>query len=71
MTPLELLGYEANMPRLEARRARRSLAFRNDVRLTIDQVYDLVMAETGDERQASKAASTYAAALLRSGQKPE
>jgi hypothetical protein len=41
------------------------------VRLSIDQVYDLVLAETEDERQASKAASGYAAALLRKGQTPE
>lgn len=59
------------MRRLEARRTRRQLAYRGDVRLTVDQVYDLVFAETDDEQQASKAASGYAAALLRKGQTPE
>ena len=71
MTEWEVLGYEAHVRRLEARRTRRALAFRGDVRLTVDQVYDLVLAETEDERQASKAASGYAAALLRKGQTPE
>lgn len=70
MTQAELLGFEANLTRLEARRTRRELALRPDVRLSIDAVYDLVLAETEDEAQASKAASQYAAALLRSGQMP-
>jgi len=67
----EVLGFEQNMRRMEARRTRRQLAFGADVRLTVDQVYELVLAETEDERQASKAASGYAAALLRKGQTPE
>lgn len=71
MTAWEALGFEANQPRLEARRLRRSLAYRADVRLTVDQVYALVFAETGDERQASRAASQYAAAQSRAGHKPE
>lgn len=71
MTAFELLGYEAHLRRLEARRLRRSLAYRGDVKLSVDQVYDLVLAETDDVRQASRAASQYAAALLRSGHKPE
>ncbi len=70
MSLYELLGYEANLPRLEARRTRRGLAGR-DVRLTVDQVYDLVLAETEDPAAASKAASQYAAALLRRGERPE
>lgn len=71
MTQLEVLGFAQNMRRLEAKRTRRQLALRGDVRLTVDQVYELVLAETEDERQASKAASSYAAALLRKGQTPE
>lgn len=71
MTEWELLGYEQNQRRLEARRLRRSLNYRSDIRLSVDAVYDLVLAETEDERQASHAASQYAAALLRSGQTPQ
>lgn len=71
MSRWELLGYAENMRRLEARRTRRRLAYSPDVRLTVDQVYDLILAETDDERQASRAASGYAAALLRKGQTPE
>lgn len=59
------------MRRLEARRTRRELALRGDVRLSVDQVYELILAETDDPRQASKAASQYAAAILRSGQTPQ
>ncbi len=71
MNEWELLGFEENKRRLEARRLRRSMNYRSDVRLSVDAVYDLVFAETEDERQASHAGSQYAAALLRSGHKPE
>lgn len=44
---------------------RRQLAWPPGCRLTFEQVYDLILAETEDPAQASKAASGYAAALLR------
>lgn len=59
------------MGRLEARRKRRELSMRPDVRLSVDAVYDLVLQETEDPRQASKAASSYAAAQLRANQTPQ
>ena len=70
MTEAQLLGLWANMPRLEAKRRRRAVEL-SGARLSVDQVHDLVLAETEDLEQAQKAASDYAASLLRRGETPE
>lgn len=56
---------------MEARRIRRALAWPPGCKLSVDQVYDLILSETGDAGQASSAASDYAASQLRKGQTPE
>jgi hypothetical protein len=71
LSPWELEGYLRNIPRLEARRARRELTFRPDLRLTVEQMRRLVLAETDSEAAADEAAAAYMAALLRAGETPE
>jgi hypothetical protein len=66
-----LLELEANIPRLEAKRFRRQLRLHPDVRLSVDEVYDLIHRETGSIEAAEMAAKAYMAAQLRAGQTPE
>lgn len=56
---------------MEARRTRRELSWRPDVRLSGDDVYALVLAETGSEEAASEALRRHYAAQLAAGAKPE
>lgn len=64
------VGLWANIPRLEARRTRERLQAAG-VRLTVDQVYRLTLAETESEEIAQRAASDHAYALMKAGQTPE
>ena len=50
---------------MSARRLRRALPLYPEVRWTWQNMYDLVLAETGDEDTAQHAASDYASALER------
>lgn len=59
----QVLGLYDCLPRLEARRTRRQLQY-SDVRLTPDQIYDLVLAETEDPKQAEAAHYQLARAQL-------
>lgn len=65
-----LLAYDGQIPRLRARRLREELQFRPNVRITVEQMRQIVFAETGDEEQAEEAARRYMAALLRNGETP-
>ena len=65
------LAFVGSMPRLEAKRIRQSIQYRSDVVLSADQVYDLVLAETGDARLAGEAWRNHRHAELRSGRTPE
>ena len=64
------LGLWMHLPRLRARRTRERLAAAG-AQLSVDQVYNLTLAETESEDKASEAASAYAAELLRRGRTPE
>lgn len=66
----ELIGLWANMPRLQAKRTRET-AMLTGARLTAEAIYDLTLAETGSEAQASKAMSDAIAAKLRNNETPE
>jgi hypothetical protein len=63
-----LLG---NIPRLRAARTRRELQYRSDVRLTVEQVRQLVLEETEDPDAAEDAAVKYMAAIMRAGETPQ
>lgn len=56
-----MLALAGNLPAMEARRTRRTLSLRPDLRISPLQAYDLALAETGDVEQAE--AAHYAAAL--------
>jgi hypothetical protein len=60
----------AHMPRLEARRMRQRCQAAG-TRLTVDMVYNLTLAETESEGKAQRAASDYAAELMRAGETPQ
>jgi hypothetical protein len=60
----------AHMPRLEARRTRQRCQAAG-TRLTVDMVYNLTLAETESEEKAQRAASDYAAELMRAGETPQ
>lgn len=47
------------MPRLQARRRRRELEMRPDVKLTAEAYHALVLLETGDKAQADEAVRRY------------
>lgn len=53
------------MQKLQATRIRRELELRPDIKLTPDDVYRLVLAETENEEQAQEAARLYGVAMLR------
>ena len=57
------------MPRLEAKRIRQGLQLSGQ-RIGAEQLYDLVLLETGDENQAAQAAHDLVSAELRAGLKP-
>jgi hypothetical protein len=69
MTKVQKLGYLENMRRLQAKRTRERLEF-SQVKLSVDGLYNLILAETEDEAQAEKAARDYMAAQLRAGKTP-
>ncbi len=71
MTTEELLGFEAHLPRLEARRLRRELQLRPELKLSTETLFDLVLAETGSRDLAEREARDYMASQLRSGQTPQ
>jgi predicted RNase H-like nuclease len=58
------------MPRLQARRTRRELTLRPEVRLSAEQVRELVLAETEDEEKADAAMCAYVAAQMKAGETP-
>lgn len=58
------------MPRIQAKRTRRELSLRPDLQLSADQMYDLVLAETGSRDSAEYAARAAMAAELRAGRTP-
>ena len=64
-----MLGLWANVPRHEAKRYRTACAAAGR-RLSLDEVYDLTLVETGSEEEASRARSDLAAELLRHDQDP-
>jgi len=63
------MGYAANMPRLEAKRVRQQLQLGGN-RISADYLYDLVLLETGDEDEASRAAAELMSAELKAGLTP-
>jgi hypothetical protein len=70
LTRWELIGYQANMPRLEAKRLRQQL-MTSGVRLSGKAIHDLVLAETEDKEKAEKALQDFIWAELKAGRKPE
>jgi len=65
-----MLGLEGNMKRIQAKRTRKELALRPDLKLSVDQMYELVLAETDSRDQAEFAARQYMASQLRAGETP-
>lgn len=63
------MGLAANQPRLEARRIRQQLQLSGQ-RMSAEYLYDLVLLETGDEDEASRAAAALMSAELKAGLKP-
>lgn len=65
------MALEFAIPRLDAKRLRRALKTAPDVRLSVDEVYELILAETENRDAAEHAAKSYMAAQLRTGQTPD
>mgnify|MGYP001606874334 CR=1 FL=1 len=69
MSRWDRLAYHGNIKRLQARRTRQQLMF-SQVKMSGQQWYDLILAETEDVEQAEKALQTYIAVELRAGRTP-
>jgi hypothetical protein len=65
MTPAQVDALYTGIPMMLAKRRRRSLWGNPNLILSVDAIYDLVLAETGDADVASEVASAHAAALER------
>lgn len=65
LTPQQVLGLHANIPRVEAMRLRQELRLRPELELSAEQMYNLVLAETDSTSQAEEAAVQYALAKAR------
>ena len=69
VSPLAFVGLAAHHGRFLARRLREQ-AQASGAELTVDQMHDLVFAETESEDEAQAAATRYAASLLKAGRTP-
>ena len=61
----QLLALAGHLPRLEARRLRRDLRVRPEIKLSAEGIKELVRAETGSEEAAEEAFQRAALAELR------